>query len=123
MLEEEVISSSIQKILGTLKVYNLLSERVGLEMALQNGQICASNLNFYRTPAHALGNVNCVTHPLSDDDRKRIKASMYDILRTLSVRLPNDLFGNIELIAEYDPANKMRIRNILLNVRSTFRLN
>jgi hypothetical protein len=38
------------------------------------------------------------------------------------VRVPYDMFGSLELIAEFDPMNRMRIRHLLLNLRSTFKL-
>ncbi len=122
VLEEEIISDNFQKVLHTLKVYHLISERVGLEMFLQNGRVCGSNLNFYKMRPDALGNINCVVHALSDEERDRIKSHMFEILQTLSVRVPYDMFGSLELIAEFDPMNRMRIRHLLLNLRSTFKL-
>ncbi len=122
VLEEEMISTCFQKILGTLKVHHLLSERIGLEMALHNGRVYGTNLNFYKTNPDALGQINCIVHPLSDNDREQIRSHVFDILRTLHVQIPCDVFGHVELIAEYDPARKMRIGNLALNLRGSFKL-
>jgi len=122
ILEEEIISTHFQHILHTLKIYHLVSERVGLEMALQNGRICGSNLNFYKTRPDALGNVNCVVQALTEKEREHIKSHVFEILQALSVRLPSNMFGQVELVAEYDPINKMRIRHLFLNLRSSFKL-
>lgn len=122
VLEEEIISTNFQRILHTLKVYHLVSERIGLEMALQNGRVCGSNLNFYKTRPDALGNVNCVVQTLTEKERERIKSHVFEILQALRVRIPTDVFGHVELVAEYDPVNRMRIRNLLLNLRSSFTL-
>lgn len=122
LIEEELIGNNFQKVLHTLRVYHLLSERVGLEMAMQNGRVCASNLNFYKTRPDALGDINCVVTSLSDSDREKIKNHVFDILQTLSVRVPYDMFGQLELVAEFDPLRKMRIKNLLLNMRSSFKL-
>ena len=121
-LEEELISTHLQNVLHKLKIYNLISNRIGLEMSMQNGKICASNLNFYKTKADELGNINCLVHPLSEDDKNEIKISLGHIFQILNMRIPSDMFGHIELIAEYDPHARMRVRNLMLNIRSTFRL-
>lgn len=122
ILEEEIISTHFQRILHTLKVYHLVSDRIGLEMALQNGKICGSNLNFYKTRPDALGNINCVVHSLSEPEKERVRTHVMEILQALSVAIPADMFGHVELVAEYDPAYRMRIKNLLLNLRSTFKL-
>ncbi|MCB0832950.1 MAG: hypothetical protein KDC45_05775, partial [Bacteroidetes bacterium] len=69
-----------------------------------------------------LGDINCVVTSLSDSDREKIKNHVFDILQTLSVRVPYDMFGQLELVAEFDPLRKMRIKNLLLNMRSSFKL-
>ena len=122
LLEEEIISNNLHSILKMLKVYGVYSERIGLEMFMQNGRVFASNLNIYKTRPEAIGNINCIVPPLSDHDRSTIKNTLFEILRVLKVKLPPDLFGNVELIADYDPMNKMRIKNIALNLRSSFKL-
>jgi hypothetical protein len=123
VFEEEMISQNFQDVLKTLKVYHLFSNRIGLELTMQNGRICASNLNFYKTQPDILGNVNCVVKPLTEEDRDRIKKRLFDILKILSVRLPFDMIGQIEIIADFDAVHKMRIRHVQLNLRSCFQLN
>ena len=122
VVEEELICSNVQSILNVFNIRSYFSERIGVEVALQNGKVCGSNLNFYKTRSTALGNINCIIPPLSDGDKEMIKDSTYGILRTLHVAVPRDLFGNIEVIAEFDPNQKMRIKNVTANIRSIFRL-
>ncbi len=114
-INEELISQCFQDVIRTLRVYHLLSERIGLEMSLQDGRVCASNLNFYKTNPERIGNINCVPHNLSDDDRDRIKQRLFDLLKILRVRLPFDMIGQVEIIADFDMVNKMRIRQVTLN--------
>ncbi len=123
VLEEEMISQSFQDVLKTLKVYNLFSDRIGLELTMQNGRIGASNLNFYKTQPDILGNVNCIVRPLTEEDRDRIKKRLFEILKVLSVRIPIDMIGQVEIIVDFDAVHKMRIRNLMLNLRSCFQLN
>jgi len=120
--EEEMICSNVQSILNVFNIRSYFSERIGVEVALQNGKVCGSNLNFYKTRPATLGNINCIIPPLSDGDKESIKNSTYSILRTLRVAVPKDLFGNIEVIAEFDPNQKMRIKNVTANIRSIFKL-
>ena len=122
ILEEELICSNVQTILKIFQIPNYFSDRIGVEVSLQNGRVCGSNLNFYKTRPSGLGNFNFIVPPLSDPDKERIKNSTLGILRTLNVAIPNDLFGHIEVIAEFDPDRKMRIKNVSVNLKSYFKL-
>lgn len=122
LLEEEIISTSLQKILHTLKIHHLISERIGLEIALQSGRIYGSNLNFYKTSPDRIGHINCIAHALTEHEQDHIRSHLFDILRILNVQIPMDVFGHIELIAEYDPVRRMRIGTVSLNLRSSFKL-
>jgi hypothetical protein len=119
--EEEIICSSVQRILGVFRIANYFPERVGVEISLQNGKIHGSNLNFYKTHPSAVGNINCLT-PLSDSDKEEVKQYTYSILKTLHIAIPTDLFGTIEVIAEFDVNRKMRIYNVVVNFKSFFKL-
>lgn len=122
VLEEEIISTNFQRILHTLKIYHWISERIGLEMALKNGRMCGANLNFYKTRQDALGNVNCIVQTLTDNDREYVKVHVIEILRILRVQVPTNVSGQVELIAEYNPVNRMRIQSLLLSLRTSFTL-
>jgi hypothetical protein len=122
IIEEELICSNVQTILKIFQIPNYFSDRIGVEVSLQNGRVCGSNLNFYKTKSSGLGNFNFIVPPLSEPDKERIKNSTLGILRTLNVAIPSDLFGHIEVIAEFDPDRKMRIKNVSVNLKSYFKL-
>ncbi len=120
--EEELIASTIHSILTVFKVHSFFSERIGFEISLQNGLVCGSSLNFYKTKPGNIGNISCIAPSLSPKDKDSIKRSAFQILKTLKMNAPEDLFGNMEIISEFDPERKMRIKNVSVNIRSVFKL-
>ncbi len=122
VLEEELIASHIQHILKVFNVRHYLSDRVGVEVSMQNGKVCGSNLNFYKTRPENLGNINCIVPPFSVQDKEVLKTCTLGIMKTLQLEIPKDIFGTIEVITEFDPDKKMRIKNVSVNLRSVFKL-
>lgn len=119
--EEELISGNLHNILSAYNIYQFFTDRIGVEISLQNGKVVNSQLNFYRANSSSLGNINCVMPPLSSSDREKIKQNTFGILRTLNIQTPNDIFGNLEIVFEFEPERKMRIKNVFIKIQSIFK--
>lgn len=119
--EEELISGNFHNILSAYNIHQFFTDRIGVEISFQNGNVVNSQLNFYRASSSILGNINCVMPPLSPLDKEKIKQNAFGILKTLNMQTPSDIFGNMELVFDFAPERKMRIKNVFIKIQSIFK--
>lgn len=119
--EEELISGNLHNILSAYNIYQFFTDRIGVEISFQNGKVVNSQLNFYRANSSSLGNINCMMPPLSSTEKEKIKQNAFAILRTLNMQTPIDIFGSMEIVCDFEPERKMRIKNVCIKIQSIFK--
>ncbi len=119
--EEELISGNMHNILSAYNIHQFFTERIGVEISFQNGKVVNSQLNFYRTRPETLGNINYLQPPLDGTEKEKIKQNVFAILRTLNMHTPADMLGTMEIVCEFEPERKMRIKNVFVKIQSVFK--